>query len=80
MKGRKSSKNAGKQREKGAMAAVRQSVTNSNVVKAPKKAVKTKDKPFIPNKRTAAAIKKSHRNEGGEEFDSLEALFESWKK
>ena len=34
----------------------------------------------IPNKLTASTLKKSHRGEDVQEFESLEAMFNSWKK
>ena len=34
----------------------------------------------IPNARTAETLKKSRKGEGVVEFDSLDAMFESWEK
>jgi DNA-damage-inducible protein J len=34
----------------------------------------------IPNRLTASTLKKSRRGEEVQEFDSLEAMFNSWKK
>ena len=34
----------------------------------------------IPNERTALTLRKSRRGENVEQFDSLDALFESWEK
>ncbi len=34
----------------------------------------------IPNKLTASTLEKSHLGEDVQEFDSLEAMFNSWKK
>lgn len=34
----------------------------------------------MPNECTAATLKKSRRGEGVEEFDTLDAMFESWEK
>lgn len=34
----------------------------------------------IPNDRTAATLRKSRRGQLLEEFDSLDEMFESWKK
>jgi DNA-damage-inducible protein J len=34
----------------------------------------------VPNARTAATLERSRRGEGVQEFDSLDALFESWQK
>jgi DNA-damage-inducible protein J len=34
----------------------------------------------MPNERTAATLAKSRRGEDVQEFESLDAMFESWKK
>ena len=34
----------------------------------------------MPNERTAATLAKSRRGEDLEEFESLDAMFESWEK
>jgi DNA-damage-inducible protein J len=34
----------------------------------------------LPNKLTASALEKSRRGEDIQEFESLEAMFDSWKK
>jgi len=34
----------------------------------------------IPNKLTASTLEKSRRGEDVQEFESLEAMFDSWKK
>lgn len=34
----------------------------------------------MPNECTAATLKKSRRGEGVEDFESLDAMFESWEK
>ena len=34
----------------------------------------------IPNECTAATLEKSRRGEDVQEFDSMESMFESWKK
>jgi DNA-damage-inducible protein J len=34
----------------------------------------------MPNERTAATLKKSRNGEDVEEFESLDAMFESWEK
>lgn len=34
----------------------------------------------IPNKRTALTLEKSHRGKDVQEFESLETMFDSWKK
>ena len=34
----------------------------------------------LPNERTAATLAKSRRGEDVQEFESLDAMFESWKK
>jgi DNA-damage-inducible protein J len=34
----------------------------------------------VPNERTALTLRKSRRGENVEQFDSLDAMFESWEK
>ena len=34
----------------------------------------------VPNERTAATLEKSRRGEEVQEFESLDAMFESWEK